>query len=181
MLTKTEYLFIAEDNFKDPLSTKLINIYNKIVLTATQISDQIINDKIITKFEKNPLSPLQVLSYLLGWAHMLLSWYAKGKKNENFIMPGEGFIKWEYEKITEYFYKKYSSNSLEEQLILLKQITLTIISIIETENQSGNLDKLGVWDWCTLKSGKKWPLRKWITVNSLAPYKRAASNLKALI
>ena len=52
-------------------------------------------------------------------------------------------------------------------------IVIEIVQIVEQESVSGNLDKLGVWKWCNLKSGKQWPLRKWIRVNTIAPYKRA--------
>jgi hypothetical protein len=49
---------------------------------------------------------------------------------------------------------------------------------VEKEHHSGNLQRIGIWPWCTLKSGKDWPLYKWVQVNSVAPYKRAISLIK---
>ena len=94
-------------------------------------------------------------------------------------MPSEGFSKWEYEKIAHHFYSKYEENSLDNQLLSLKIVTQKIISIVEIESRSENIDRLGVWHWCTLKSGKQWPLKKWIVINSLSPYKRALARIKA--
>jgi hypothetical protein len=60
-------------------------------------------------------------------------------------------------------------------------MTCKIIAIMEMESCSGNLDRFGVWGWCTLKSGKQWPLKKWIVVNSLSPYKRALVGLRVAL
>ncbi|MCP5369386.1 MAG: ClbS/DfsB family four-helix bundle protein [Rickettsiaceae bacterium] len=163
------------------LSKQLIVAYNKLSETTKKIPAQLIGEEIITKFEKNNITVSNVLSYLIGWANFLVSWYEKGKQHKSFIMPGEGFSKWEYEKIAYHFYGKYEENSLDNQLLSLKIVTQKIISIIEVESCSGNIDRLGVWHWCTLKSGKQWPLKKWIVVNSLSPYKRALARIKATL
>jgi hypothetical protein len=56
-----------------------------------------------------------------------------------------------------------------------------IVEIIETEFAAGTLDTLGVWPWCTLRSGKQWPLSKWIQINTVAPFKRAQQLIKKMI
>lgn len=55
---------------------------------------------------------------------------------------------------------------------------MLILDIVETENQTDNLDRTGVWPWCNLPSGKQWPLNKWIRVNTASLYKRAFSLVK---
>lgn len=163
------------------LSKQLISAYNKLSETTKKMPASLIDKEIVTQFEKNTVSVTNVLSYLIGWINLLVSWYEKGKQHKSFIMPGEGFSKWEYEKIAHHFYSKYEENSLDNQLLSLKIITQKIISIVEIESHSENIDRLGVWHWCTLKSGKQWPLKKWIVINSLSPYKRALTRIKATL
>jgi hypothetical protein len=59
-------------------------------------------------------------------------------------------------------------------------VVAEIIALVETEYATGNLEKEGVWGWCTLKSGKHWPLSKWVQVNTVAPYKRARVMIRKL-
>lgn len=44
--------------------------------------------------------------------------------------------------------------------------------------QDIQLDQRGIWAWCTLASGKQWPLSKWIRVKTASPYKRAVQLIK---
>ena len=118
-----------------------------------------------------------ILAYQVGWGNFLLSWYKSGLENELPVMPCKGFD-WDYNAIAEHFYKKYSRNSLKYLERSLQQIVDELVSIIVTETQNGNLNKLGVWPWCRLKSGKEWPLSKWIQVNTIAPYSRATSAIR---
>lgn len=78
------------------------------------------------------------------------------------------------------YYEKYRLDSGECQLDEWQQVVSRILEIIRVEEQTGNLDVLGVWPWCTLSSGKQWPLSKWIQVNTVAPYKRAVQLLRNL-
>ncbi len=51
---------------------------------------------------------------------------------------------------------------MDEQLKEFNRVVVEILEIVEREYKSENLDKEGVWKWCTLVSGKQWPLSKWI-------------------
>lgn len=88
-------------------------------------------------------------------------------------MPGERFSTWDYTGLAQHFYKKYSQLTPEQLKQKFFDIVTKIIEITEQEFSSNNLDKLGIWPWCRLKSEKEWPLNKWTRVNSVAPYKRA--------
>ena len=74
------------------LSKQLIAAYNKLSETTKKMPASLIDKQIVTQFEKNTVSVANVLSYLIGWANLLVSWYEKGKQNKSFIMPGEGFF-----------------------------------------------------------------------------------------
>lgn len=119
-----------------------------------------------------------LIAYQIGWGKRIICWYERGIKGEVPEMPGEGFSKWNYTAIAKHFYQKYQYGSLEKQLTVFEEGVSRILEIIQTEQETGNLDRVGVWNWCTLSSGKKWPLSKWIRVNTAAPYKRAAQLIK---
>ena len=93
-------------------------------------------------------------------------------------MPGEGFTTWDYKGLAQHFYRAYAYNNQIEQLHAFNDLIQQILTLVETEYETGNLDKIGIWPWCTLASGKQWPLSKWIVVNTSSPYKRAAGVLK---
>lgn len=107
----------------------------------------------------------------------LIGWYKSGIQGLSPEMPGDGFSDWKYIEIAS-FLQKYSYACAEEQMNVFEILVAEIINIVERETINNNLDRIGVWPWCTLQSGKSWPLSKWIQVNSVAPYKRATKLIK---
>lgn len=124
------------------------------------------------------VSIADLIAYQIGWGNCLIRWYETGLKGEHPEMPGDGFSQWSYEEIAKHFYKKYRYDGAEEQMKILDELVLNILKIVDREEKNGNLDQIGVWAWCTLRSGKSWPLSKWIQVNTIAPYKRAVKVIK---
>lgn len=124
------------------------------------------------------ISLSDILAYQIGWGKALIRWYECGIKNEKPIMPGDGFSKWDYTAIAIHFHRKYAYDSAEQQLKVFTEVVSRIIEIIAIEAQTGNLEKLNIWSWCTLSSGKPWPLSKWVKVNTASPYKRAIQLIK---
>lgn len=162
------------DKFTTLLSKSIIHEYNKLLHAITQVPQKYHAIKSINA-TGGQVSIRDIIAYQIGWGTLLLSWYNAGIKGKMPAMPGEGFTKWDYVGLAKHFYKKYHYSSLEEQLQYFKELVQEIILIVETEYKTGNLEKLGVWDWGTLKSGKQWPLSKWITINTVAPYERATT------
>lgn len=72
----------------------------------------------------------------------------------------DGFSKWNYVAIAKHFYQKYSYDAAIQQLEIFQETVLRILEITQKEEQTGNLDQEGIWPWCSLSSGKKWPLSK---------------------
>jgi hypothetical protein len=122
-----------------------------------------------------------LIAYQIGWGKLLLSWYECGLKGKKPVMPGEGFSTWDYVGLARHFSVKYGDPKLLRQIQVFRETVNKILDMIETESQSGDLERIGIWSWCTLASGKAWPLSKWITVNTLSPYKRACSMIRRFL
>ena len=127
------------------------------------------------------VSIADIVAYQIGWGLLLIGWYEAGLNGKMPEMPGEGFLTWDYTGLARHFYSKYQYDSSLEQYRIFHEVVQQIIVIVEHEYRTGNLDKTGVWQWCTLASGKEWPLSKWITVNTSAPYKRATALVRSIL
>lgn len=119
------------------------------------------------------ISVSNLVAYQIGWGKCLIRWYEAGIKGEQPEMPGNGFLKWDYVAIAKHFYQRYNYDASSQQLKIFQEVVSQILQIAQKEQQTGNLDQEGIWPWCTLPSGKNWPLSKWIQVNTVSPYKRA--------
>lgn len=162
--------------------------------TATLMRDiQLARDLLVKEISKVPaskrtlkmiegtggkVSVADLLAYQIGWGMNLIRWYEAGIKGEEPEMPGEGFSKWNYGAIAKHFYQKYRYDAADQQMQVFDQTVSRILEIVALEQHTGQLDLLRIWNWCTLSSGKPWPLSKWIRVNTLSPYKRAAHLIK---
>lgn len=165
---------------KAPLSQSIEKEYKQLIALLAQIPAKERTQKVIEGTGGVTISIADLIAYQIGWGTLLINWYEAGLKNQIPEMPGQGFTKWHYDEIAKHFYKKYHFDGDTKQELELKLTVHRILEIVETEYKTGNLDKIGVWQWCTLKSGKKWPLSKWIQVNTVAPYKRAIIIIKKL-
>lgn len=124
------------------------------------------------------VSVADLIAYQIGWGQSVIRWVQAGIRGEMPEMPGNGFSTWNYIGIAQHFYRTYQFDEAVEQMQCFEQTVLSILEIVKREEKAGNLDRIGVWPWCTLPSGKEWPLSKWIRVNTASPYKRAFSLIK---
>lgn len=169
-------IFISEV-YKASLSKGIVKEYNKLSEAISLIPAQSLLLKTID-FSAGKVSVRDLVAYQIGWGTLLISWYISEIENTKPQMPGEGFTKWDYTGLAQHFYCKYQYDSIQEQIHVLHSVVVQILNIVEKEHLTGNLDKVGIWSWCTLSSGKQWPLSKWITVNTSAPYKRASALIR---
>ena len=165
---------------KSTLSQDIQHEYTRLAEIATTISPSVRTLKIIDG-TGGKVSEADIIAYQIGWSKWLIRWYETGIRGEAQEMPGEGFSTWDYQGIARYFYQTYNPESADEQIRIFHQAVQRIIEIVETEEKTGNLDRLGVWPWCTLRSGKPWPLSKWIRVNTSSPYKKATITVRKLL
>ena len=166
-------------NFNAPLSNEIKNNYNKLIEEVLEIP--LVQRRIrCLEGTGGKVSISDIIAYQIGWGILLINWYQSGIHNKKIQMPGEGFYTWDYKGLAKHFYEKFSYDKAEQQLIHFHDIVNKILDITEKEYATGNLNTLGVWDWCTLASGKQWPLSKWIKINTIAPYKRALSLIRKI-
>lgn len=158
------------------LSKEIQAAYNNLIDTIMLIPIEYWTTKNISD-TKEALSLQQIIAYQIGWGNLLVYWYNTGVQGIMPVMPGEGFTTWDYNGLAQHFYTKYAYADLQAQCHAFQQTVMKILLICEREHVAGRLDAMGVWPWCTLASGKEWPLAKWIRVNTVAPYKRARSRL----
>lgn len=159
------------------LSQNIQKEYNSLMEAVAKVPNRT-SRKI--NFTGGPVSVAELVGYQIGWGKRVIDWYEAGIKGEYIVMPGDGFDTWNYTKIAQYFYQAYQYDGGCEQEQIFHDTTKKIIEIVEKEDQTGNLDKAGAWEWQKLQSGKYWPLSKWVQVNTVAPFKRAATEIKKL-
>lgn len=168
---------INTHNLQSPLGYAIFKAYERLSHCIEQIPLSKRTKKII-EGTGGMVSIADIIAYQIGWGRLLVGWYNAGIQGKMPIMPGDGFTTWDYTAIAQHFYAQYHYDAAKQQLVEFHTIVEKIIQITENEFQKGNLEKLGVWSWCTLKSGKQWPLSKWIQVNSIAPFNRATMCVK---
>lgn len=168
---------LINEKYKAPLSKEIQQAFNTFV---SLIADIDVNRRVAKSIEGTggTVSVSDLIAYQIGWGNLLIHWYEMGLQGIVPQMPGEGFSKWDYTGLAQHFYKKYHLDGYKKQEQKFYVVVKKILIIVEHEYQTKNLDKEGVWDWCTLSSGKKWPLSKWVRVNTVAPYKRATTLIK---
>ena len=163
-----------------PLSQEIQKAYDRLI---DAVSDVPVSKRCNEMFEGTggSASVSDLIAYQIGWGKCLIRWYESGIYGKLPEMPGEGFSKWDYVAIAKYFYQTYRFDASNQQLKIFENTALRILEITEKEHETGHLDQQGIWPWCTLPSGKKWPLSKWIQINTVAPYKRATQSIKRVM
>lgn len=160
-----------------PLSQDIQKAYDQLIKVVSNVSASKRLNKTI-EGTGGKVSVVDLIAYQIGWGKCLIRWYEVGNKGDFPEMPGDGFSKWDYIAIAKHFYKQYLYDASTQQMEVFEKVVFQILEITQKEQQTGNLDQEGVWPWCTLSSGKKWPLSKWIRVNTVSPYRRAIQLLK---
>jgi hypothetical protein len=180
IINKRQPTLLIEEYYKSPLGTLIKTEYNILMVMLSQVPPQSRTLKLL-EGTGGKVSVADVVAYQIGWGTLLLGWYETGIQGKMPDMPGEGFATWDYRGLARHFYTKFHYDGSHEQDQKFHGIVQHILEIVEKEYQTDNLDKAGVWPWCTLSSGKQWPLSKWIRVNTVAPYKRASSLIRRFL
>lgn len=120
-------------------------------------------------------TPSQNLSYQIGWTGLLLDWESDELNGIDVKTPTPEY-KWNNLKgLYQSFYKSYGSYSLQEQRKILSDQVKEIVEWIE------DLDDDALFlpekrKWATTPA--KWPVWKWIHINTVAPFKSFRTQLR---
>jgi len=119
------------------------------------------------------ISACDLLAYQIGWGKLLLSWNEAEINGKNPEMPAKGY-KWnQLGDLAKSFYEKYEKESVIKLRKELKSVIDKISKMIEEMNED-ELFKIGQRKW----AGEKWPVMKWVQVNTIAPYKAARTKVR---
>lgn len=166
-----------KEKYAAPLSQAIQTEYHKLIREITKIPANSRNEKKLDG-PGGPVSVSNWIAYHIGWGRRVLAWYRAGLKGNQPEMPGEGFSTWDYIGLARYFYQAYLYDGYREQEQEFNNTVQELIEIVEAEHATGRLNQPNIWPWCTLKSGKAWPLSKWIQVNTAAPYRKSTGLIK---
>lgn len=118
-------------------------------------------------------NPCDLLAYQIGWGRLLVGWYESGVKGEMPELPAKGF-KWNQLGIlANHFYAQHATNTYDELLNQFDKVYHEVHRLIKSASEK-ELYGLEVYAW----TGHKWPLGRWINVNTSSPYKSALAKLR---
>ncbi|MCT3588900.1 DfsB family protein [Levilactobacillus brevis] len=148
---------------KEELITEIKQRYQKYIAEFENIPEDLRNKRT----DEVDKTPSENLSYQLGWLSLLLGWEEKEKAGLEVQTPAEGY-KWNnLGGLYQLFYETYGKETLSEQIQQLDKKVIDLCAWIETLSDI-ELFEPEQRKWATTKA--KWPLYKWIHINSVAPF-----------
>ena len=138
--------------------------------------DNISEDEKNQEVEGVERTPSQMIAYQLGWMTLLMSWDRDETSGKPVITPSKGY-KWnQLGGLYADFYKQYGALSLAE----LKQMYVDLVSrLIEWLNSFSDDELFGqdIRKWAS-STPSKWPIWKWVHINTVAPFKSFRSKVR---
>lgn len=145
------------------------------LLTAIQTSYQrfrsefdIIPDKCKNiRIKEIDKTPMEMLSYQLGWLHLLLNWDEAERRGEIVQTPTAEY-KWNnLGGLYQSFYKKYAELSIQTAILELNGLVEEVSAWAESLTDK-ELMEPGQRKWATTKA--MWPVVKWVHINTVEPF-----------
>lgn len=154
---------------KNQLLSSLQTAYAKLVEEAAAIPSALERNREL----EGGISPCDLIAYQIGWGRFLLSWDDLETNGNTVVMPAPGF-KWnQLGLLANSFYQEHHEQTLK-QLLTEFEVLVGKIRVLIESNSEDALFCLGKRHW----AGQKWPLAKWIQVNTVAPYGSARTKLR---
>lgn len=155
---------------KAELLAALTTEYQKLEAELVSIPEKMTRERTVT----GDISVCDIAAYQAGWGKLLIHWYDTGKKGEMPVLPAEGY-KWnQLGELAKHFYKTAEKEKYSDLLKQFGAMVIRVRQIIE-ENSDKQLYQLNTYNW----TGDKWPLGRWINVNSSSPYKSARAKIRS--
>ncbi|KRL67088.1 hypothetical protein FC27_GL002209 [Companilactobacillus versmoldensis DSM 14857 = KCTC 3814] len=137
--------------------------YHQFIDEYQGISDNIADDK-ISQVDK---TPREMLSYQVGWIHMILSWEQTEESGKEITTPTPGY-KWDQmRQLYDDFNVKYGSEGLQAEEQELGKVVKELMEWVDKMPED-ELFKPGQRKWATTKA--MWPVSKWIRINAISPF-----------
>lgn len=115
------------------------------------------------------MSILNLLSYLTGWAELVLKWHRKMQSGESVDFPESGY-KWnELGKLAGKFYTDYEQDDLKSIVQKLDQAVQDILTLIDSKSN----EELYEREWYG-----KWTMGRMIQFNTSSPYTNARGRIR---
>ena len=143
--------------------------YQKLLKELKTIPEDQSRHRII----EGDISICDIMAYQIGWGNLLIGWHLTEKEGGTPLLPKKGYLWTQLGRLAHHFYDEYATQSFEELNTLFEKTVTHIISIIEGLSED-DLYKIGRYRWC----GTKWPLGRWVSVNTAAPYKSACAKIR---
>ena len=161
---------MAVPQSKEALLTAIRTSYQKLKEEVEGISE---NQAQLPELEGHAkdtkMTVVNLLSYLCGWAELVLKWQGRKELGLPVDFPETGY-KWnELGKLAQKFYKDYEGSGLAEISAKLEQAVQRILSVVEAKT---NEDLYGV-PWYD-----KWTMGRMIQFNTSSPYANARGRLR---
>lgn len=135
-------------------------------------------DAIDSKYERKcgiegKVSCCDIIAYLIGWGRLLVGWEKIELAGKTPEMPAPGY-KWnQLRRLADAFYEEHSKKSLQQLRNEFSELHQVLVSWINSLSDL-ELFQPQQRSW----TGEKWPLVKWIQVNTIAPYRSARTKVR---
>lgn len=153
---------------KKELQSVLKTEYEKLVQELLSVPEELLREKTV----EGGISVSDIIAYQIGWGELLLGWYTSGKKGKVPPLPHPDF-KWnQLGELAKYFHKIHEHSSYKTLLKKFDAVVKKVNAVIDT-NTDKQLYTLRVYCWTD-----KWPLGRWINLNTSSPYKSARAKIR---
>lgn len=115
----------------------------------------------------------ELIAYQIGWGRLVLQWEAQEQAGQAVEMPAPGF-KWnQLGALAQSFYLHSRDDSAAQLLAQFDALASDLRAFIAASSDTF-LFGVGQRQW----AGAKWPVVKWLQVNTIAPYDSARAKLR---
>lgn len=161
---------MAVPNHKEELLTAIRTTYRKLKGELENISEEQAQGTELEGHAKGTkMTVVNLLSYLCGWAELVLKWEERKREGLPVDFPESGY-KWnELGKLAQKFYVDYEGNSLKMICAKLDLAVQRILSMIAKKSNNELYNEA----WY-----EKWTLGRMIQFNTSSPYVNARGRIR---
>ncbi len=119
------------------------------------------------------ISCCDVIAYQIGWGRLLIGWEQAELSGIKVDMPCVGY-KWnQLGALAQSFYRQSSQSSLSQLQIEFNQLyQQLVVWITQLTDEDLFVPQQRLW------TGERWPMVKWIQINTIAPYQSARTKIR---